>query len=221
MLLSGWLGRRMLGREISALPCSVSSWKACGDFSDSSTPAPHCPHQELGAEPRSPLLGPWGLLQPKPRHPIQAKDCPVAMFGLPPAGLCPPQVRSIPPSPPSPSSSSPPSPASSSKALAGWGGLVPLISSAHPWDPVPCHPPWVQLQSGQCRDRGDGVAPTWGRACPWCVCTSVYKRVCVEHVWYQGQVPPSSPRSLRHLCCALRAKAQQSWFELVWANPRC
>lgn len=125
MLFSGWLGRRMLGREISALPCGVSSWKACGDFSDSSTPAPHCPHQELGAEPRSPLLGPWGLLQPKPRHPIQAKDCPVAMFGLPPAGLCPPQVRSIPPSPPSPSSSSPPSPASSSRALAGWGGSGP------------------------------------------------------------------------------------------------
>lgn len=39
MLFSGWLGGRMLGRELSPLWCGVPSRKVCGEFSDRPSPA--------------------------------------------------------------------------------------------------------------------------------------------------------------------------------------
>lgn len=168
-------------------------------------PAPYCPCQELGARPKSMLPGPRGFLQPKAQHPTQVRDRPMAVPGLSLDGLCPPKVRTIPPSPPSSSSPPPPWPA----AHEPWGIWCPLT-------------PTVPLIPGTAAARPTGGLERWGgpnmgTGMPL-VC--VYMFVRVEHTRYQGQTPPS-PRSPCHLCCALRAKAQQSWVELVWTNPRC
>lgn len=166
--------------------------KPAGGFSDT-PPAPHCPHQELGVGPKSLLLGPQGLLQLKPRHPTQARDRPVVVLGLPPDGLHPPQVRTIPPSPPS---------SSSAVAHKPWGGcLVSPILSAHPRDPRPCpHIPGTATLR-PVRRPGQWGGPNVGPDVPLAY---VYMHVRVEHAWYRGQAPCHHPPSPCHLCCTPR-----------------
>lgn len=127
----GWVGGCSAGR----FQCRLSPPEACGG-SLTGLLASRSPHQELGFGPRSLLLRPWGLLQPKPQHPPMGLSRGSA--GAPPDGLHPPQVRPI------PSSSSPPPPSRQSSG----GGPVSPIPSTHPGDPQLCpHSPGTATAS--------------------------------------------------------------------------